>query len=193
MAAVPTRPNQREHILDVALRLMAEQGAGATSMRQLAKACGLQVAAIYHYFDSKDALLAAVIDERRYGDRMADPPPIPADLPAADRLRLVFSVVWKGALDEEPIWRLLLGEGLRGEAAALPTGRALLAVLGPGFETWLADVVPEVVDPRAVAELMLGQLFAGFVRHIFDPDLDVGTIEREAADVLVAVTLPARD
>ena len=36
MAAAPTRPNQREHILDVALRLMSEHGASRTSMRQLA-------------------------------------------------------------------------------------------------------------------------------------------------------------
>src|SRR4051812_26722313 len=65
MTTAAVRPNQREHILDVTLQLMSEQGAGRTSMRQLAAACGLNVAAIYHYFPSKDALLAAVIDERR--------------------------------------------------------------------------------------------------------------------------------
>jgi len=67
VAAVPTRPNQREHILDVALELMSEHGAATTSMRQLAKACGLQVAALYHYFESKDALLAAVVAAAREG------------------------------------------------------------------------------------------------------------------------------
>lgn len=190
MAAVPTRPNQREHILDVALRLMADQGAGSTSMRQLAQACGLQVAAIYHYFESKDALLAAVIDERRYEARLAEPPAIPSELSAEARLRLVFATVWQGALDEEPIWRLLLGEGLRREPSALPTGRALLEVLQPGLAAWVADVIPEVPDPRAVADLMIGQLFAGFVRHIFDPDLAPALIEAEAASALVAAALP---
>ena len=62
--SVATRPNQRDHILDTALRLMSERGAKGMTMRQLASACDLQVAAIYHYFESKDALLAAVVAER---------------------------------------------------------------------------------------------------------------------------------
>ncbi|MCB0970444.1 MAG: helix-turn-helix transcriptional regulator, partial [Acidimicrobiales bacterium] len=83
MAAAPVRPNQREHILDVALALWSAQGSAKTSMRELARECGLNVAAIYHYFESKDALLAAVIDERRYEARLADEiPDLPADLPA---------------------------------------------------------------------------------------------------------------
>ena len=187
MAAVPTRPNQREHILDVALELMSEQGAGTTSMRQLAKACGLQVAALYHYFESKDALLAAVIEERRYGARLAEPPAVDPSLPPDARVRLVFSAVWQGAMDEEPIWRLLLGEALRGEPAAIPVGHALLTVLGPGLEAWLGDAIPELDDPAAAASLVVGQLFAGFVRHIFDQLLDVAEIERSGGDALVAL------
>ena len=49
--------NQRERILDAALLLMSDRGAGSTSMRQLAKACDLNVASIYHYFPSKADLL----------------------------------------------------------------------------------------------------------------------------------------
>ena len=60
MATTDTRPNQREHILDVALKLMSERGAAGMSMRQLASACGVQVAAIYHYFESKDAIYDAM-------------------------------------------------------------------------------------------------------------------------------------
>ena len=61
MAAATIRPNQRGHILDVTLRIMSDQGAAKTSMRQLARECGINVATLYHYFESKDALLAAVI------------------------------------------------------------------------------------------------------------------------------------
>jgi len=192
MAAAPTRPNQREHILDVALRLMSEHGASRTSMRQLAKECGLQVAAIYYYFESKDALLGAVIEERRYGARLAEPPVLDPARPAEDRLRSVFATVWQGAMEEEPIWRLLLGEALRGEASAIPMGRSLLEVLAPGLEAWIADAVPEATPADAVAQLILGQLFAGFVRHIFDPALDVAVIEAAGADALVGTVLPRR-
>ena len=192
MAAATVRPNQREHILDVALRLMSENGSAGTSMRLLARECGLNVAAIYHYFESKDALLAAVIDERRYGARMAEVPAVPAHLDPEARLRAVFHEVWQGALAEEPVWRLLLVEGVRGEPAALPVGRSLLEVIGTGLGPWLGEAIPELdAPPAAVADLFLGQLFAGFLRRVFDPTLDVDDIERAAADTLVAALLPS--
>lgn len=189
MAAATVRPNQREHILDVALRLMSEHGSAGTSMRLLAKECGLNVAAIYHYFESKDALLAAVIGERRYEARLAEIPELPADLAPADRLLLIYRTVWEGALAEEAVWRLLLGEGLRGESAALPVGRSLLEVFRPGLSAWIAASVPEVAQPDAVADLMVGQLFAGFVQHIFDPALDLAEIERRGGDALARAVL----
>lgn len=189
MTTAAVRPNQRERILDAALALMAEHGSAGTSMRMLARECGLNVAAIYHYFESKDALLAAVIDERRYEARLAEIPELPGDLPAAERLASIYRTIWQGALAEEPVWRLLLGEGIRGERSALPVGRSLLEVFGPGLAGWIAATVPEVAAPDAVAEVMIGQLFAGFVRHIFDPDLPLTEIERRGAEAVAAAVL----
>jgi AcrR family transcriptional regulator len=189
MAAATVRPNQREHILDVALALMSEHGSAKTSMRMLARECGLNVAALYHYFASKDALLAAVIEERRYEARLAEIPELPASLPAPERLRAIYATMWRGALAEEAVWRLLLGEGVRGEPAALPVGRSLLEVFRPGLTTWIAAAVPEVVAPDAVADLMVGQLFAGFIHHIFDPDHSLDALERAGADAIVRAVL----
>jgi AcrR family transcriptional regulator len=184
MAPTTLRPNQREHILDVALRLMSEHGSGNTSMRLLARECGINVAAIYYYFDSKDALLAAVIDERHYEARLAEVPEITPGLPPDERLARIYGAIWQGALAEEAIWRLLLGEGIRREPAALPVGRSLLDVLRPGLTRWIDATVPEIADPEAVADLMVGQLFAGFVHHIFNPSIDVAEIERQGGDTL---------
>jgi AcrR family transcriptional regulator len=189
VAAATLRPNQREHILDVALALMSEHGSAKTSMRMLARECGINVAAIYHYFESKDALLAAVIEERRYEARIAEIPDLPLSLPAAERIQAIYATVWKGALAEEAVWRLLLGEGLRGEPAALPVGRSLLEVFRPGLTTWIAAAVPEVAEPAAVADLMVGQLFAGFVHHIFDPQQPVDALEAAGAEAIVRAVL----
>lgn len=189
MTTAAPRSNQREHILDVALRLMGEHGAAGTSMRRLAQACGVQVAAIYHYFESKDALLAAVVAERQYGARLAELTPLDPAAPAADRLRGLFGEVWRGALEEEAIWRLLLGEGIRGEPAVLPVGTALLELLRPAARDWVARWVPEVADPEAVGQLILGQLFAGFVHTMFDPSADRDAIAADAAEVLVRTVL----
>lgn len=182
--ASPT--NQRDHILDTALRLMSEQGAKGMTMRQLAAACDLQVAAIYHYFESKDALLAAVVDERRYGARMSDPFPIDPTAAPADRLRDLFLHVWRGAMDEQQIWRLIIGEGMQGDATVRPVGRALLELLEPATTDWIRVFLPEIADPSAVARLVVGQLLVGFVRTVFgddDPDL----IGAECVEPLVRV------
>ncbi len=95
---------------------MAEHGAGATSMRQLARACDLNVAAIYHYFPSKADLLRSVIEERQYTLRLQAPAPVDPTQPPRDRLVALVLALWEGAQAEEPIWRLLVGESLRARA-----------------------------------------------------------------------------
>lgn len=190
MAATDTKPNQRDHILDVALKLMSERGAAGMSMRQLASTCGVQVAAIYHYFDSKDALLAAVVEERRYGSRLADPLELDRSADPEDRLRALFAVVWDGALEEEEIWSLLLGEGIRGEQAVMGVGRDLLALVRDAAREWVREVVPEAQPCEQVAELLVAQLLSGFVRRVFEPDSHdeaaSARIGEQSADALVA-------
>ena len=179
----------RERILDNALDLMAERGAAGTSMRQLAKACDVHVAALYHYFESKDALLTAVIAERNYTGRMAEPLAIDRSAPARDRLAALFGQMWNGALDEEAVWRLLLGEGIRSEPAALPVGRSLIDALRPGVTSWIAEWLPEVAHPAEAADVILGQMFFGFLRYMFEPGLDTHRFEAEAVAVLATVLL----
>lgn len=190
--ATAPRANQREHILDVALQLMSERGSSAMSMRQLAQACGVQVAAIYHYFPSKDELLRSVVEERRYSARLGD---LPFELsladPAETRLRAVFDMFWQGAMEEEPVLRLLLGEALRSQPVALPTGAALLEVFHAGVEGALAACVPELADREVVAQMMVAQVFSGFIRHIFEPATPVEQVAAAQADVLVAAVLRA--
>lgn len=189
MTATEVPQSQRDVILDNALALMSAHGAAGMSMRELAKACNLQVAAIYHYFDSKAALLTAVVAERQYGERLQEPLEINPEDPPADRLRAVFAIVWNGALEEEAIWRLILGEGLRGETAVLPMGRELLNLVELATEAWIREFVPEVEDPKSASALIVGQLLSGFVRRIFLPEDD--QIGEELAAGVASTLLPS--
>lgn len=168
---------------------MSEHGAAGTSMRQLAAACGVQVAAIYHYFESKDALLAAVVAERQYGTRLADPLPVDPDAPLEERVRQLVRAIWDGAVAEQSIWRLVLGEGMRGESTVVPVGRDLLTLLEPAARAWVAEFLPEVREPDAVGSLLVGQLLAGFVRHVFEPGLDPDAVPDGIADALLRGSL----
>lgn len=63
----PTRREQqaeqrRNQLLDTALALFAARGYDRTSIKDLARAADVAQGLVYHYFDSKEALLLAVID-----------------------------------------------------------------------------------------------------------------------------------
>lgn len=53
---------RREEILRAGLDLFALNGFHGTSVRQIARAVGVNEATLYHYFPSKDAILQAVFD-----------------------------------------------------------------------------------------------------------------------------------
>ena len=54
--------DQRELILAQAAALFAQRGYPATSMSQVALACGLSKATLYHYYRDKDALLVSIAE-----------------------------------------------------------------------------------------------------------------------------------
>lgn len=54
-------PGGRARILDEAARLFLERGYGETSLRTIAAAAGIQPASVYHYFASKERLLAEIL------------------------------------------------------------------------------------------------------------------------------------
>jgi AcrR family transcriptional regulator len=53
---------KRDQILQSAAKIFATEGFDRASMAQLAKECGISKANIYHYYDSKDAILFDILD-----------------------------------------------------------------------------------------------------------------------------------
>jgi AcrR family transcriptional regulator len=182
-------PGARARILDCALGLMSERGAAGTSMRRLAGACGLNVATIYHYFPSKADVLQAVIEERRYGERMAaDEPPLNRSLPPGDRLAALLEWLWNGTLSEQAVLRLIIGEGLRGDAGAQASARNLVDALDAGLAVWMADGFPELqsrtIAPDVAARLVRRHLLALVAEH-----LAAGSADKDAAAAELAAAL----
>lgn len=159
---------QRSRILGCALELMSERGAHGVSMRQLAAACELNVATLYHYFPSKAALLAAVLEDKRYLERLGEAvPEIDESAPPTDRLADL--VVWflRGVVEEEATWKLILGESLRGEEVALAAVSDLTAALSDTLAAWLLDCFPELEhDVTVVARTLRDEVLAFCVEHL---------------------------
>jgi len=58
----------KKKIFDTALKLFAQKGYKATTMRGIAKEIGIQQSAIYNHFKNKEAILDAIIEELQKSD-----------------------------------------------------------------------------------------------------------------------------
>ena len=189
VAAAP--PDQRGRIIDAALDLMSEQGSTGASMRQLATACNLNVATLYHYFPSKADLLRSVMAERRYGERLAEEaPPLDPTVPARARLTGLIEWLWANTLEEESVWRLLIGEAIRGEADATASAREVVDALAVSLQGWLDDGFPEIPgDHAALARVIRGQVFALVVEHLALGEVSAASAG-ERAEELATLVVP---
>jgi TetR/AcrR family transcriptional regulator len=86
-----TYDDQREQILAHAAELFARQGYPGTSMNQVAAACGVSKATLYHYMRDKSELLAQIAQSHvsRLETLVAEVGAMP--LPADERLRLLIA------------------------------------------------------------------------------------------------------
>ena len=136
--------NRRQDLLRAAAHLFRQQGYAATATRDIAAAAGMRSGSPFYHFDSKQALLAAVMLEgmlralRHQTERLA-----PTDAPASERLRALvrshFDVLLGPDSDFIPVmlyeWRSLTPAQRadvhalrqRYEAAWLPVLQALHA------------------------------------------------------------------
>jgi AcrR family transcriptional regulator len=187
--AASTDPRTR--ILDAALALMSEQGSAGASMRQIAAACGLNVATIYHYFPSKADILRSVMEERRYGERLGvEVPELDPALAPRERLVRLLVWLWSNARDEETVWRLLIGEALRREATATSSAAEVVVALEATLETWVRTGFPELAgDPAALARVVRGQVFSLVVEHLALGEVS-DAAARARADELAGLVFP---
>ena len=61
--------SRRRQIIDAAIRCFRKNGFHAASMASLAKEAGMSVGHIYHYFENKEAIIAAFIEDGIEGFR----------------------------------------------------------------------------------------------------------------------------
>ena len=136
---------KRDRILETAARVFASEGYARASMTQVAKDCGISKANIYHYYDSKDALLFDILDTylRALRDRLAA---LPLDgLPAQTQLRLFLQEI------------LLAYEGMDNEHKIQTEGIAVLpqddqSVLR-GYQRALVDQLSDILKRTAPGAL----------------------------------------
>ncbi|HSJ99362.1 MAG TPA: TetR/AcrR family transcriptional regulator [Myxococcota bacterium] len=187
---------QRARILDAAQKCFIGEGFHAASMAHIAQTAGMSPGLIYRYFESKNAVVLAIIARELEGRR--------------DRIAALRETadIAAGLVETFRQWRSREGCAL---SAALLLEMSAEATREPGiaaalrasdrlargdFEAWLArpragggqGLAPEAAEQRA---LLLQCLFEGLaVRAAREPDLDPATLQR-ALEPLVAQLLSA--
>lgn len=165
----PDYDEQRRRILDAATELFAQRGYANTGMRDLAAAVGMSAPAIYHYFESKEALMEALID-----DSLRGPQGGIRRLPEGGSVGEVLMSAGAGFLNamSTPAGRqrlevVFLAAHQRGDWA-----ESYLSRLSDPTESGLADAIAKALPPRArgrvnprwVAKQLIGSLLS-YVLH----------------------------
>jgi len=167
---------RRDAFLDVAQRLVETKGYEAMSIQDVLEALEVSKGAFYHYFDSKQALLEAVVE--RFADgAMAAVAPILSDpkLPALKKLERVFASIagWKAEQKELvlgiiEVWNsdsnAIVREKLRRMTMRLMVP-LLSGVISQGIEEGVFKVASAEETATVLLSVMLG--FQEQATHLF--------------------------
>jgi AcrR family transcriptional regulator len=105
-----------QEIKVAALEQLAEGGPGGLSLRGVARAVGMTVQSLYHYFDSRDALLTALVIDghRALAAAVQEAADATRGRPHAERLFAASNAYRNWALANRPAFLLLYGTPVPG-------------------------------------------------------------------------------
>lgn len=107
------RQQTRQQIIDAAFELFAKEGYSHTSVSTIAKKANISKGLIYHYFDSKQAILSAIFDQLvEVGDEVLD---FPDDFSAADKIRQTIEKTFEFIENQTGVGRLMIALALQPE------------------------------------------------------------------------------
>ena len=167
---------RRRQIEDVASTLFSSRGYAATSMRDIAKALDLQGGSLYSHIPSKEAVLAAIVEEAAEAFHAAVRPIAEGEGSAAERLRRMVAAhvrVVTGGRERAKVFLFewtFLGEERR---AAIARSRS-------AYQDYFERVVAEGMaagelsspDPKLAAVFILSAMNA--IAHWYRPDGALG-------------------
>ncbi len=99
------REATRQNILLSSMRVFARQGYATTTIKRISAEAGVSVGLMYHYFDSKEALLEAVVD-RALMSLGGTFELVLTETNSAERLPALLRHMFTLLVDEQEYWQL---------------------------------------------------------------------------------------
>ena len=176
--------DQRQAILDQAAQLFAHHGYPGTTMNQVADACGLSKATLYHYFRDKYSMLVSIADGHVSRLQALVQAPASKAAPPRQQFEELIRRIVAAYADAEHAHRVLT-EDVRflesqDQARVLDKERQVVAV----FARAVAAIRPEL-DEAGLAKPLTMLLF-GMINWMFTWMKPDGALTHEAMAPIVA-------
>jgi TetR/AcrR family transcriptional repressor of nem operon len=168
----------REHLIDVGLELMHQNGYNATGLADILKAADVPKGSFYHHFSSKEDFAAAAME--KYAMREAEHAAAVLNdraTPPSKRLRRYFNELLKTYGQKGPIPGCMMGRFSLEIAAESPQLRKRLSASFDHWQHTVAAVIGQAVAQKELpADTDPGSL-AGFLLNSWE-----GALLRSQAD-----------
>jgi AcrR family transcriptional regulator len=190
--------DRREQIIDAAMRVFSQKGFARATNKDIAREAGITTGLIYHYFESKEAVLKAIIETRSPLHLVESLPPQLLEQPPAVFLRfLVLQVL--GIVERDQFVQLLrvfvpeiihnppmsqIGAGVL---------QRVLAFLSSYFTIQMEVGTLRRTDPSLAAQTLIGCTM-GFVlrRQLIRDELALTYSHEQIADAVIDIVLNRR-
>jgi AcrR family transcriptional regulator len=187
--------DRREQIIDAAMRVFAQKGFTKATNKDIAREAGITPGLIYYYFESKEALLNALLETRTPVQLLATLPEQAYALPPEFFLKMMLKRVLEIVEGEHFVGliRVMLPEMLHNPTfASLPLTavQRMLGFLTDYFEAKVAAGELRPVDGALTAQILFGSMI-GFVlrRQILRDPAVLEYSQEQIADVIVDTIL----
>jgi AcrR family transcriptional regulator len=189
--------DRRDQIIDAAMRVFAQKGFVKATNKDIAREAGITPGLIYYYFESKEALLKAIVETRSPVKLMTSLPQQVFTLPPEMFLRFLIRQVLSIVEGENFIGlvRVLLPEVVHGsdpQLVELVGGvlQRVIGFLGNYLEAKMKAGELRQADVSLAAQVILGSVM-GFVlrRQILCDSLALAYSQEQVADAVVETVL----
>lgn len=167
----------RTRILDIAQRIIAEEGAEALSIRRITKEMDYSAGIVYHYFENKEQILLCVLREG-YKKILGSVKPLNNNLSPDEAIRASFIGYIESALKQQAVYKSImlssspqileftsvLGEGICKR-------RPALMGLVTALETGISAGLFAPCDTQLTAQALWSAAFGLLIRLIIEQDV----------------------
>lgn len=179
----------RKHILEIAKRIISENGVDALSIRRITKEMDYSAGIVYHYFKNKDEIVECILRET-YQKILDSVKPPDTSLPPDETIRMAFTGYIRNGLASPMEYRAIMFNSAprildatavleEGICEMRPAFKGLIAALEKGVATGLFAPCDINLTAQALWSAMFGLLSRLIIEGNVSPEQQSRLIERQ--------------